>query len=212
MMRILLSLLVTLIAASCGGPRYVDYFPYHDDGKAKPAVAVVPVLVPCEVPFASELSRELTGKIRFDIMNDAELFLFSEGEVQRSLSKIRSVEWLCSNEELAQNFCEADFVFLAEVIHTPVHPNCGKDPLICQHNFLVKMRIKVVDVRPRCPRVVLQEIMTGDYVVPCSAAEITSGILEWNPETYQGSALWRANQRLVSCMVKRVEEVIKCAY
>lgn len=212
MLRIALSFILTMLAVSCGGPRYVDYFPCHDDGKMKPSVVVVPVMVPCEVPNGNELSRSLTSNIRFQFMNEGELYLFSEGEVHKGLSDIGQVEWLTKNEAFAQHFCSADFIVLTELMQSPVLPSCNNAPCPCQYNFIAKLRIKIIDVRPRCPRVVLQEILKGDYVIPCSAEDVTCGVINWNPETYRTSPMGKVHQRLVAAYVHRVEEVIKSAY
>lgn len=212
MLRIILALFVSLLAFSCGGPRYVDYFPCHDDGRCKPSVVVVPVLIPCEIPCGNELSNAMTGNMRFQMMNNGELFLFSPGEVHQGVAQIGDIDWLSSNELFAKTFCDADFILLTELIQCPCAPHCSVGPCPCQYNFYVKLRIKVIDVRPRCPRIVLQEIMTGDYIVPCTAEEASCGILNWSPDCYKNSPLGRAHQRLITHMVHRVEEVIKCAY
>jgi hypothetical protein len=43
MLKIVLSFVLSLLAVGCG-PRYVDYFPYHDDGRPKPKVVLLPVV------------------------------------------------------------------------------------------------------------------------------------------------------------------------
>jgi hypothetical protein len=212
MFRIALSLIVAVLAVSCGGPRYVDYFPCHDDGKLKPSVVVVPVMVPCEMPCASDVSKAMTGNIRFQFMNEGELFLLSEGEVHKGLSEIGNIEWLTNNEAFAQHFCNADFIVLTELMQSPVLPSCNNGPCPCQYNFIAKLRIKVIDVRPRCPRIVLQEILKGDYIIPCTADEVASGALNCNPETYRTSPMGKVHQRLISAYVQRIQEVIKSAY
>lgn len=211
MLRILLPLLISLFVTSCG-PRYVDYFPCHDDGKAKPQVALLPVMVPMETNESNELSRELTRKIRYEIMNDGELFLFSEQEIQRGLSEIGDVDWFCSNEMFAQHYCKADFIVLNELIHAPSTPHCLSDSCPCQTTFMVKMRVKVIDIRPRCPRVVLQEILTCDFAIPASADEVESGVPYWDWNSYKGSQLNRAHNKATTNLVRRIEEVIRSAY
>lgn len=211
MLKIVLTLIVSMLTVSCGGPRYIDYFPCHDDGRAKPQVALVPVLVPSNYTGATDLSRELTNKMRMDIMNDGELYLFSNAEVHEGLSRINQVDLLTSGEDFARSFCSADFVVLTELIHTPVSPTCLQGTTLYQHNFIVKLRIKIIDLRPRCPRVVLQEIMTGDYPIPCTLEEINSGILNGCLDN-KDSPYGRAHHRLVCWSVKRIEEVIRSAY
>lgn len=44
MFQFAISAVIALIMAGCSGPRYIDYFPYHDDGTPKPKVAVMPIL------------------------------------------------------------------------------------------------------------------------------------------------------------------------
>lgn len=211
MLRYLLFVSLTLLTVGCG-PRYVDYFPYHDDGTPKPQVALVPVMVPTAIHSSSDLSRELTDKIRYEIMNEGTLFLFSEEEIQQGISGISNFDWFCNNEILAQRFCTADFIVLTELVEKPAETSCSLTACPCHSSFVLKMRVKVVDLRPHCPRVVLQEIMKCDYVVPTICEEIDVNDLKWDSAAYQSSQLARAHQRLAANVVRRVQEAIQSAY
>src|SRR4051812_24632791 len=82
-LKLLISFAVLLFTAGCG-PRYVDYFPYHDDGRSKPAVALFPLEDKSAHPVLLDLSQVVTERIRYDIMSSGELYLLSIEEIETS--------------------------------------------------------------------------------------------------------------------------------
>jgi hypothetical protein len=215
MLQIVMSLLVTLMAVGCG-PRYVDYFPYHDDGRPKPKVVIVPVFNSCEDVVPWDVSKELTAGMRYEIMNNGELFLFSQEEVNSTLAKMGGVDFFTKESVFAQNFCEADFVVLVEFMD---QQNCNSYtvagcpiPFSPCREVVLKTRVKVIDLRSRSPRIVQQEILSDTYLVTPECADIHGKFPETGTSAYQRSSIGKAHQRMVSNLVTRMERVIKCSY
>ena len=174
MLNIVCLFLLSICAVGCG-PRYVDYFPYHDDGAAKPKVVFLPIKGVCETDLEWDLSKKLTEAIHCQAMDDGVLFMYSPNEVEAGLRNIGDIDFFANDELLAKEFCEADFVVISELFsHDYEHyefgqkkqkcgaPDCSR----CETMLVMKFRVRVVDLRPRCPRVALQEIITNRYVVP----------------------------------------------
>lgn len=132
--------LLLLILTACG-PRYVDYFTHHDDGTEKPRVLFVPVIVACSAP--QHASEQLTCSIRDKTMDSGELYLFSEEVVDKFLEKSGKIDFSRKNFKFNQENCPVEFIAIVEIVsHT---------------QGLIKVRLKVVDVRDSCSQVILLE-------------------------------------------------------
>lgn len=68
-------IILMLLLAGCSGPRYADFFPYHDDGTIKPKVEFLP-LMPIE-ESDKELAEYIQGIMLWDAMDSGELFVCS---------------------------------------------------------------------------------------------------------------------------------------
>lgn len=134
-------ILIILLLTSCSGPRYVDFFPYHDDGKAKPKVVLLPINVIEEGD--ERLAQDIQEKIRLDAMDSGELFV-----VQESSS--------------------ADFVVQVELLENEIVPSGGIKSCLPSHfqrTQIVRLRLRVTDVRD-APKVVLYEVIEKSCVLP----------------------------------------------
>lgn len=214
MLKILISLFISIIAMGCG-PRYVDYFPYHEDGRPKPSVAIVPVMTSCEVDVPWDISQELTNNIRYEIMNNGELYLLSQEEVSNKIAQMGGVDFFTKESQFANNFCGTDFIVLIEFMgqrYCDAYSVAGCPvPFSPCREMELKTRIKVVDLR-RGARIVQQEIMADRYLVTPEFAGANGRFPNAGPEAYQKSSLGNAYQRMVCNVVAKLERVIKCSY
>lgn len=203
--------MLALIAVSCG-PRYVDYFPCHDDGRPKPKVVFVPVAEVCTPDLPWDVSQELTNKMRYDVMQNGELFLWTHEEVAQQLVRTGQVDFFTNESALAQNFCGADFVVLTEFLEQndagDSNPPDQRGP--CRE-VEIKTRIKVVDIRGGRPRIIQQEIFTNTYLVAFDRDRRKASNSEVGPAAFQRSHMGQAHQQLVGDLVVRIEKVIKGA-
>lgn len=201
MYRIILTLFIILAATGCG-PRYADYFPYHDDGTIKPHVAFLPMQNSLTVRLPSDITREMTNTIHYELMNSGELYVFSDEDIQQVTNTIGTVDFFDSDQKLVEQFCDADFIVLIDLIdHSQ---NCCADSNLSQ--LVIKARLKIIDARCRKPRLALQEIMTRDYLV-CAFP----GVYEHQNEHYSVS-IGRAHRWFADAIAKRLEEVILSAH
>ena len=192
MSRILLFLFVSLFTISCG-PRYVDYFPYHDDGTPKPQVALLPVIDVSSVNLPCNLSNDMTTSIRYEIRNSGELYLLSTEEINGALHHLGNIDSFDCDQAFAQQFCEANFIAVIEFVKQEVFP-CIKEGM-----SLLKLsaRIKIIDIRCKAPRVISQEIVSNDYLV-CSAQLLCES------EPYQASSIGKAHRAFAIITLRHV--------
>lgn len=217
MLRIALCFVVALLTSACGGPRYVDFFPYHDDGTVKPRVVMLPVMDASAVHLPWDLAKEMNSGIRYELMNEGILFVASPSEMQEGLTKLGKVNFFLDEPLLARTFCNEDFVVLVEIIeHDYQTYGCADDPVTpnayasCQARLTVKMRVRIIDVRSGCPRVVLQEVITDWDLVPRICADLN--IEEADKYANWMKSVKKAHCRLIYNISRRMESVIKSAF
>lgn len=206
MRNLLIILMLSLTTTACG-PRYVDYFPCHDDGTSKPAVALLPIR-DCTPSVSSDMAaNEIFQVIQTDAMNHGELYFLSPEELREEAGSATKIDFYVDETQLGNTFGSADFIVIMELIEQE-YSRMGerKPPLatttICfpaEILLSIKVRLKVIDVRPRCPRVVLQEIFSQGFFMPC-------------PDEYDSQISTKACRRFGSNLEKRLEEIIRSSY
>lgn len=209
MPRLLLAVLLCFLTLACGGPRYVDYFPYHDDGRPKPQVVLLPVVDCTRKNLPWDLSCEITNGLRDEVRNRGVLFLFSEEQAQEWLTQSK-VDFFTNEETLAKVFCGADFIVLTEFLeheYIPYHPpGIEYSSLPPQTLLSVKVRLKIIDLHLRYPRVVLQEVITRCFTNPCApCSDLTS-------DAYAIAVVQKAHQQFLVSLTERIQEVICSSY
>ena len=164
MFQFVISAFLSLIVMGCGGPRYVDYFPYHDDGTLKPKVALMPIFDASQNALSWSLSEEISDGIYYELMNSGEFYVVSPREMGPGWMNRHSIDFF-SNEDTSfvQEFKNTDFIVAMEIIER----SCVLCDL-CTHaikpfpdshpsnlNMTVRIRIKIMDIRSCTPKIVL---------------------------------------------------------
>lgn len=138
---------------SCQGPRYVDFFPCHDNGVPKPKVVLLPVKVPDTCP--ASLGNAIQQDLRLCMMDHGDLYLFNQESVNQWAEKHTDTETEGKDLSWTKSLKGADFIAVVEAVdYRPYTYSCGCDmPYV-----IIKLRLKVIDTRSECPRVVLFEL------------------------------------------------------
>lgn len=205
MLQILLSLVLSLIAMGCCEPRYVDFFPCHDDGRPKPKVAVIPMQDCTNANPCWNASCELTVGLRHEFMHSGELFLLSSEIVENRLSRMSDVDLFSKGIPFAKYFGDVEFVVLTEIIGYDDAANCPPPP---PNN--IRILVKVIDVRnPQCEKVILQEVFAGTYLFPFRIGTQCQPLTYLEPQSQRVSLTGKGLQEMVQALAGRIEVVVK---
>lgn len=170
MTRAIISTLMLLILSSCAS-KYGDFFPCHDDGCVKPHVVLLPVSdTTCHPELAECLQNEIRGKL----MCNGDLYLYSEESVNSQLNSAGLCNTSFFNPEInfASKFGGADFVVATEIVecrsdlYGNIEDKCMPRHLRCKDLFMLKIRMRVIDLRCGTPTVVLQEVFGRSMLIP----------------------------------------------
>lgn len=203
MHKFILSLVITCLLCGCG-PRYVDFFPYHDDGSPKPQAAISVFAHIQDLENTAILENEIDEDIRYAMMDSGELFLISSEETEMALKGVDKHTLMYKDVNLSKKFCDVDFFALIEISDYQLQPyECILDARYAlpsyPHQSVLKLnaKIKIYDLRMACPRVVLQESMETYAVI----TDVNSDI-----------SLKKANKAFSAKISARIESIMRSAF
>lgn len=213
--RMIFTLLMAVLMASCGA-RYVDYFPYHENGKPKPKVVLLPLGDDTGGCVCWDIANELNTGLSYKVMCNGQLFLISEDEVRNRLEGCNSLDYFTPDLSFSQRFCGADYVVALELIEHDIIPYQRG---MCQwfvppqkyhwrSVLQTKLRLRIIDVHCTTPKVILQEIFTSHYPIPTEKECIDYSRCCWGTDVYPSTPWGKAHERLISELVCRIETVI----
>lgn len=212
MLRILICFFSFSLTLGCS-PRNVEFTRYSDNGKAKPTMALIPLINKTPIKLPWNISDELTLGIRESLLKTNLVFLSSPENTNATLKQLSSVD-----PQSMKQFSPIEFVTLLELIEhreipyergaiKPVYPADGT----ISHVLSLKVRIQIVDIRNREPSIILHEILQSNHLVPESITHIDTQERSWGHETYHFSPVGIAHARLERDIAERLENYITVA-
>jgi len=218
MLRMLLSALFMMFFAVGCGPRYVDYFPNHDDGTPKPKVALLPILDSSNGKLPWNISEELSQSIYDDLMDSGKLYVLPPNEL--GVPQNISADCFGGNLDFLRNFHDTDFVVALELIKHSTTP-CKEAPppggaaagyLNCRYVLDLQMRVRILDIRnPSNPRTILYEITKTSYKISPPESGVNYDKITWSSSAFRSTPCGIAHQRLVQNLTARMEDIIRSA-
>lgn len=170
MFRILLTTttFMLLLFSACG-PRYGDFSPCHDDGTIKPRVVLLPIK---DATGHCDMAEELMRSIQYNLMDRGNLYVYPDETVNRQLEKMGNTPFFNPDISYAHQFGGADFVVATELaecrsdLYGNVENKCMPPHLQRKNLLMVKLRVRIIDLRCGAPNIALQEIMARNLLVP----------------------------------------------
>lgn len=214
--RLFLVIMMAFVVTGCG-PRYVDYFPYFDDGTCKPCVAILPVRDCAKGNLAWDLSEEITSTVKCRIRDNASLFLLSEKSVDKTLGRIPNADYFSRDLSFAREFVNCEYVVVMEIIEhsilpyergrfSPLYPSSAGSR--CNSVLAIKVRLRIIDIRDEDrPCIVLQEIVESNHMIPREREFYDYSRDQWGSNEYLLSPFGQAHQRLAKDLVNRIENI-----
>lgn len=169
MIRFALGLTILLLGTGCfRAQRYQEYTLRHDDGREKPKVLLGPIYPD---DYHREFSLFVDEKVRDFFLVDGHFYSLDEEETKLLFDDISVENGFGGDLWFSKRFLGFDFVVLWEFVSEPeenlelvynelsppaLHKEgCGKEV----RDFAVRLR--VIDIRKRDPKLILQEVFTS---------------------------------------------------
>jgi len=183
---------------------------YHEDGRAKPVVAIAPLLDTTSFDVPWSISEEITSTLTRQISQTNQIFVSSRDDFAIAENPFgNDFSWM------KQEFEPHEFVVFLELVEHEIIP-VGKEkttafPQEVSKNLKMGIRIRVMDLRGATPKIVLQEMIRDSYYIPKTLIPTDYNVVVWGSESYQKSAMGIAHAHISQEIASRVSDYILLA-
>jgi len=204
---------ISLILSGCYESS--DHLTIFSEARAsnRPIVSFVPVIDSSKSDLNWNVSQELTKAIRERLSQKNQVYMVGEQAAAASAEKALSAHDPFDSDAswVRRAFPQNEFVVFMELMeHTEV-PVMAKDPQDSPALLTMSVRVRVIDVREKTPKVVLQEIVEQSHHVPRQFTKANFSQVPWGDEAFDVSPLGIAHDQLCKELATRVEDYILLA-
>jgi hypothetical protein len=200
-MRLLALMILSLMIVSCSNKNTTTVSKYYEDGRSRPIVSIAPVVDSSSYELPWSLSEEFTSLIRANLSKNKSIFLADTDDVANNITSLDNpfnpdISWM------RDRFDQNEFVVFLELVkHTNAKVNKAT-------NLDMIMRVKVIDVRGKQPKVVLQENVTDKYYIEKGTYKSDYSNVRWGSREFQESRMGMAHMQLAKDIAARISEYV----
>ena len=187
---------------------------FHDDGRAKPIVALPPVFDRSGAEIGWSLSEEFTDHIRVRIMKRNNFYLNTPDEINVVITSLNEENNPFSSDIgwIKDAFKDHEFVVFTELVEHDIHAKPLKgnffDKITPSSVLALTMRIRIFDLRGEKPQIVLQELVHQNHLIPKPSNLSDLNSERWKKMSFNISPLGLAHSQFTKEVSKRIEEYI----
>ncbi len=213
----LIVIALAIVTFGCGNHSNNQMVKCHDDGRAKPIVAFVPLFDRSGAVMPWNLSEELSYTMQRRLTERGECFLTDSDVIKEITSKLTDAHNPFGNElAWTKNaFSYNEFVVFTELIEHQIHPkelrNSFIDKITPSYQLDMTIRIRVIDLRFEKPQVILQELVQQSHLIPKPVYEPNGEQDKWKKRTYAVSPISFAHLQMTKNIARRIEDYILLA-
>ncbi len=215
MLKRFILLFSALIAfSSCHTKKDFSVTRYHEDGRSKPTVALIPVFDRSEAQIAWNLSEEFTFQLKKCFLKRKNFFLESTDQLNEKTAFLTENTNPFSNNFswVKEVFDEEEFAIFTELIEHDIHPKKLKnnflDKITPPWELSLTMRIRIFDLRSKTPQVILQELIHQNHLIPKPKDLLKKHPDTWKKITFGVTPLGLAHLQFSKEVAKRIEDYI----
>lgn len=196
-------------------PSISDQVKFHDDGVAKPKVAIVKVIDSSKHGLSWDLSSEFTEILLERLFSSQKFFLTDDFHMIES-SHLKNLELSPYSEDLRwlqELNSNSEFVLFTELLTHKILPPVkdSYNPLKKVKKLQLSMRVCVVDIRKNTPKIILQEIVSREYPIYYQMGDFKDESSMLKKNAFSFSPIGLAHKNIVQMSVKQIEDYILIA-
>ena len=208
-----LCLCVALLFTGCKTENKSDYTRFHEDGRAKPVVAVANVIDSSNFDVNWSLSDEFTKLVLNRVSYQGKLFIpeYCQSDLASNEDPFgQDLSWV------KNHFPDVDFVVFLELIQHENIPASEKQSSSFSFyqdtsTYLnMTFRVRVLDIRENA-KIVLQEMIKDSYYISKNMIPTDYKVTTWGTDAYTTSPLGMAHAQIVKEIVERTQSYILLA-
>ena len=176
---------------------------------------MIPVINGTDECFQWDIGQELTSAIRSVGISNGEMFMLSDVDVDACYSRCGNADLFGPDLSFTRNFPNADYIVALELVEHKLvpyqkgllSPSFPATSICCNSVLQMKMRVRVIDLSCDCPKIILQEIFTSNYLVPKDAECLDYGRMGWGTRAFATTPYGQAHKRMIRDLICRIESV-----
>lgn len=203
---------IAIIFASCSGKVSQDQFTkYYDDGRAKPVIAIAPIIDTTSFDSSWSIAEEFSSTLFSKLLSKGTLFLNNENEKYLTTAEnpfSNDLSWV------KKEFSPNEFVIFLEIVEhnlIPVDRTQTIDSPETSSHLNVAVRIRIVDIRGNTPKIVLQELVRESQYFSRVLIPFDYSKFHWGTEEYNSSPMGEAHANIVKQLVERINDYVLLA-
>lgn len=188
---------------------FADY-PFYDNGRAKPKVAVVPIFDHSSKDISMEVDKLFSQTIQEKLFQSGALLFTTDFSM---LTKQRlnafginpfteNIDWI---KEIAT---DTEFIVFTELVSHRLQKNPSSTYMFHAYTLDIAFRVKVFDVRGSKPKVILQEVWDKTIDLPWHHASLHTDTEGLNNSGFSLSSLSRTHTQIVNQVCLQIEDYI----
>ena len=187
---------------------------YHEDGRSKPIVALVPVFDRSCAQVSWNLSEEFTDHLRQRFLKRSNFYLNTPEQINEEIGALNEIDnpFACDFSWIGNVFKEEEFVIFSELVEHNIHPKPLKnnflDKLTPSCELSMTMRVRIFDMRGENPEIVLQELFHQSHLIPKPSDLKEQNPDRWKKMTFFITPLGLAHAQFSKEIAKRIEDYI----
>lgn len=204
-------LLFSLAIAACSKTGS-DLTRFHEDGRAKPVVAIASLIDTTSLDLPWSLSEELTSMIAEKVAKEGSIYVSVREDLSATDTPFGSdLSWV------KREFPEDQFVVFLELVEHQSVSVAAQDraksaaPFESAMNLKTAVKMRVVDLRSTTPKIVLQELIRDSYYVPKNIVPTDYRLACWGTSDFLKSPMGLAHTQLVREIALRISDYIQLA-
>ena len=187
---------------------------YHEDGRSKPVVAFIPVFDRSEAQIPWDLSEEFTAQLKQCFLKRKNFFLENADHINEKIAFLTENTNPFSNDItwIKEVFNEEEFIVFTELIEHDIHPkelkNNFLDKITPSFELSLTMRIRIFDLRNQTPRIILQELVHQNHLIPKPKSLPSQSKETWKKLRFKVTPLGLAHLQFSKEIARRIEDYI----
>jgi hypothetical protein len=193
-----------------------DYAGVSQHAILKPIVAIVPVIDSTKQDLPWHLGDELTAAVHQHLGEGGSLYLVNEQKVADQIRKFHQGDNPFGDDLswVKRAFSQDEFVVFLELVEheeVPVQSSRATTIADCAAELTMSIRVRVLDMRGKEPRIVLQELIHDSHSIPRQFTKANFYQVPWGKESFNISPMGVAHEQLTKQVADRLEEYILLA-
>ncbi len=209
MLRSVIILSCLFLFTSCRNNSPEEFTHYYEDGRAKPVVAIAPIIDSTMNNFSWSLSDEFKSLILNRASKKGSLFIKDDHEnfIPSSENPFsEDISWV------KKEYAPFEFVVFLELMEhdkvpikkTNYHANTSS-------NLNISFRIRVIDIRSNEPKIVLQEVVNDSFFEARNIIQPDYDLNSWGTDAYHATPMSTAHTKITREVVERINDYILLA-